>query len=622
MSSGTDISPGLTVVNAILFALFGHSSQPFDWIALYLWIINDFSVSNPVVRSLVFMPFFRFLGDVLNKAIATYFSLVNTYTADFANITQYGLPGILWYTGELYGDMYLPLKASAICGGHRLSRFAIWGAYGLILIGKIAQIIKGYYFAYLIHVEDCLELYTYCLNSLDIYVVYAGMINDCVCSIVLYSHATKLIEFKPKKLLRVIQKNSSFRVIIYTVFKLAVGIYWSFNVCEANISYENCPFYFLRNIITTLDYQLYYLDFLFIQYFGKENKAIRVQPTPVKQPQDQETQPIPDKTLLLVASYLMSTEQSISPALTITNSILWSFFGHFSQSFDWIALYLWTINDFTLSNAVVRSLVLMPAFRLLGDAVWEGIETYDTLYSTKSPFMQSALPSPLWYSGELFGDMYLPLKANAIAGEDRYSYMIIWGAYSLVAAGKVGQVTCRMYLWYKSQFNIPESVLTYYTNTLDIYVMFAGMINDYACSVILYSRAKKLFKIKRREILNTIKTNSSFRIVIYTIFKTVVGIYWALNICDTYYTTCPFYFLRDIIITLDYQMYYLDYFLIQHYGKEKKYKDQPISPEPTDKRNTSEPLLHHSKKKLTTENLLRLERKLAAENQIKSESLE
>ncbi|KAJ3310876.1 hypothetical protein HDV04_004571 [Boothiomyces sp. JEL0838] len=263
----------------------------------------------------------------------------------------------------------------------------------------------------------------------------------------------------------------------------------------------------------------------------------------------------------------------------------------------------------------------MPALRLLGDAVWEGIDTYDQLYNTTSPFMQSALPSPLWYAGELVGDMYLPLKATTIAGEDRYSFFIIWGAYSLLALGKIGQVVGRLYLWYKSQFNNSQDTLTYYTNTLDIYIMFAGMINDYVCSVILYIHAKKLFDIKRKEILKIIRTNSSFRIVVYTLFKTIVGIYWALNICDALYTTCPFYFLRDIIITLDYQMYYFDYFLIQHYGKDKKYKDRPLTVDVTDRRNTSDQLIQkHSKKKLTTENLLRLEKKLAAQTPQKSET--
>ncbi|KAJ3273139.1 hypothetical protein HDV01_004778 [Terramyces sp. JEL0728] len=310
----------------------------------------------------------------------------------------------------------------------------------------------------------------------------------------------------------------------------------------------------------------------------------------------------------------MSNEDSISMGLTIINSILWTLFGHFSQPFDWLALYLWIVNDFMITNPVVRSLVLMPGLRMLGDAIWEGIDTYDNIRNTTSPFMQSALPSPLWYIGELIGDTYLPLKAAAIAGDDRTSYFIIWAGYSLVVVGKVGQIIGRSYLWFRSQYDSSQVPLTYFTNSMDIYIMFAGMVNDYICSVILYTNAKKLFNIKRKEFLKTIQTNSSFRIVIYTIFKTAVGIYWSLNICDAYYTTCPFYFLRDIIITLDYQMYYLDYFLIQHYGKKVDAPVTSSSPKLKKNMDTVQPLANHTKKNLTFEKLMKLEKKLAANN--------
>ncbi|KAJ3273131.1 hypothetical protein HDV01_004770 [Terramyces sp. JEL0728] len=178
----------------------------------------------------------------------------------------------------------------------------------------------------------------------------------------------------------------------------------------------------------------------------------------------------------------MSNEDSISMGLTIINSILWTLFGHFSQPFDWLALYLWIVNDFMITNPVVRSLVLMPGLRMLGDAIWEGIDTYDNIRNTTSPFMQSALPSPLWYIGELIGDTYLPLKAAAIAGDDRTSYFIIWAGYSLVVVGKVGQIIGRSYLWFRSQYDSSQVPLTYFTNSMDIYIMFAGMVNDYICS--------------------------------------------------------------------------------------------------------------------------------------------
>ncbi|KAJ3310878.1 hypothetical protein HDV04_004573 [Boothiomyces sp. JEL0838] len=265
----------------------------------------------------------------------------------------------------------------------------------------------------------------------------------------------------------------------------------------------------------------------------------------------------------------MADIPSIGPALTIINAVLWSLFGHFSQPFDWIALYLWIVNNYQLSNPVVRSLVLMPTFRLLGDAVWEGLDAYDSLHNTTSGFAMIALPSPLWYAGELMGDMYLPLKASTIVGTDKILKMIIWGIYSLIVGGKSVQIVGRYYYWYQSKYDSSQDKVAYFVNTVDIYIMFVGILNDLVCSLILYSRAKGMFNIKRKQILKTIQTNSSFRIVVYTIFKIVIGIYWAMNICDATYVQCPFYFLRDIIITLDYQLYYLDYFLIQYFGKEK-----------------------------------------------------
>ncbi|KAJ3322033.1 hypothetical protein HDV06_003634 [Boothiomyces sp. JEL0866] len=265
----------------------------------------------------------------------------------------------------------------------------------------------------------------------------------------------------------------------------------------------------------------------------------------------------------------MADSKSIGTPLTIINAVLWSLFGHFSQPFDWIALYLWIVNNNQLSNPVVRSLVLMPTFRLLGDAVWEGLDAYDSLHNTTSGFAMIALPSPLWYAGELMGDMYLPLKANAIVSNDTIPKMLVWGIYSLIVGGKISQIIGRYYYWYQSQWDSSQAKVAYFVNTVDIYIMFVGILSDLICSIILYSRAKDMFNIKRKQILKTIQTNSSFRIVVYTIFKVIIGIYWAMNICDATYVDCPFYFLRDIIITLDYQLYYLDYFLIQYFGKDK-----------------------------------------------------
>ncbi|KAJ3273130.1 hypothetical protein HDV01_004769 [Terramyces sp. JEL0728] len=339
----------------------------------------------------------------------------------------------------------------------------------------------------------------------------------------------------------------------------------------------------------------------------------------------------------------MSDSEALNTPLIIANGVLWSLFGHFSQSFDWLAVYLWMVNDFQLTNPIVRALVLMPALRLLGDATWEGIDIYDQIYNTQSVVMKAALPSPLWYAGELMGDTYLPLKATVISGNDRnvkilvwgaYSFLaagkigqdavwegldaydslhnttsgfaqialpsplwyagelmgdmylplkastiasnervsniLIWGVYSLIAGGKISQIIGRCYYWYQSRYDSSQAKVAYFVNTADIYIMFVGILSDLVCSIILYSKAKDMFSIKRKQILKTIQTNSSFRIVVYTIFKVIIGIYWAMNICDATYVDCPFYFLRDIIITLDYQLYYLDYFLIQYFGKEKK----------------------------------------------------
>ncbi|KAJ3322032.1 hypothetical protein HDV06_003633 [Boothiomyces sp. JEL0866] len=270
-------------------------------------------------------------------------------------------------------------------------------------------------------------------------------------------------------------------------------------------------------------------------------------------------------------------DSELSTPLAVTNAVLWSLFGHFSQSFDWLAIYLWVVNDFQISNPIVRALVLMPALRLLGDAAWQGINTYGTIHNIDNPFMKSAFPAPLWYAGELMGDTYLPLKASAIAGNYRTTNILIWGAYSCLAAGKIGQVIGKNYC-------CSQNLLTSISNTLDIYVLFAGILNDVVCSLVLYTKAKEMSKIKPRQILKTIQTNSSFRIIGYTLFKIIIGIYWGLNVCDTNYDVCPFYFLRDIIITLDYQLYYLDYFLIQHYGKDKK----KVTENKVTEKNTSE----------------------------------
>ncbi|KAI8900651.1 hypothetical protein BC833DRAFT_245650 [Globomyces pollinis-pini] len=251
----------------------------------------------------------------------------------------------------------------------------------------------------------------------------------------------------------------------------------------------------------------------------------------------------------------------------IFSSLLWILFGHWSQAFDWLGFYVWVSNDFRCDTGILRSLILMPVFRWVGDAIWKCLTTLEF-----SKLWRAAIPSVFWYSGEIIGDTYLPMIAWGMTQpNEKWKRFIIMFGFSLIATSKI--VNC-IWRYTGASMNVKEAVFYRNLSYLDSVTCFTGVINDLCCSYVIYRKSAKVVlrsRSKRTPLvraLQSIKQSCLVRIAILTVFKTINAIFYISNPCLDIITTCKFSFLREILITVDYQFYYLDYLLTkQHSGK-------------------------------------------------------
>lgn len=257
---------------------------------------------------------------------------------------------------------------------------------------------------------------------------------------------------------------------------------------------------------------------------------------------------------------------------TIASSILWIFFGHYSQAFDWLGIYVWMINDFSCSKAITRSLVFMPLFRWFGDIVNKIL-----LNTNPDDLSSSAIPSPLWYLGEIYGDSYLSLKALSLLQKTErkdlwYSYSIYVtfalqsGIYDLKLGLKIAQVITRL-----TNYGLGTGVVQFYNTVsiLDSCICFVGAINDAVCCFVMYKKSNEMLQFGNgqsqfEKVFVLIKQSSVARTSIMLAFKVLNGLFFVTHLCGAFETTCTYGFLRDFITKIDYQFYYMDYLLIRN----------------------------------------------------------
>ncbi|KAJ3078999.1 hypothetical protein HK102_004092 [Quaeritorhiza haematococci] len=250
------------IVSSLLWVLFGHFSQSFDWLGFYIWSTNDFSIQKPIVRALVMMPFVRFWGDVLYR-------ILNQTTSDFFSSVY---PAILWYTGEIFGDSYLPYKALAMLGGgvtptttprmQRIARWSILISFGLFASSKIAQIIWRFVAFYSLNITEA--QFFKITSYMDGVVCFLGVFADMVSCYVMYKQSSDTLQMRKTGLIKMIKHSSVFRMSLAVGLKLMNGVFLILNPCEAE--QNECYYGFLRSVITTIDYQFYYMDFFFSRY--------------------------------------------------------------------------------------------------------------------------------------------------------------------------------------------------------------------------------------------------------------------------------------------------------------------------------------------------------------------
>ncbi|KAJ3066465.1 hypothetical protein HK102_007650 [Quaeritorhiza haematococci] len=270
-----------TTLSSILWILFAHFSQTFDWLGFYVWATNEFSIRKPLVRALVMMPFIRFWGDVLYRILdqATTGRLKSTY------------PAVFWYIGEIFGDSYLPYKALAMLGvggstpsnSPRMQRFyrvAIISSFSLFAGTKVAQIVYRFVAEYGgLNLSDV--NYFRITSYFDSVVCFLGVFADLVCCAIMYRQSKELSKFRETGLLTTIKNSSVFRLTLAVAFKLMNGVFLILNPCESEA--HVCYYGFLRSVLTTIDYQFYYMDFFFSRYASAKGTTTYVsQSTPMK----------------------------------------------------------------------------------------------------------------------------------------------------------------------------------------------------------------------------------------------------------------------------------------------------------------------------------------------------
>lgn len=122
------------------------------------------------------------------------------------------------------------------------------------------------------------------VSYLDSATCFTGTISDVICCVIIYQKSNRLMKLgatvtgRPGSLLGIVEhikKSSLARVVIMSAVKIVNGAFLVTHPCEMNT--EVCQYGFLRGVITTLDYQLYYMDYLLVEF--QKGRTIMAQDT-------------------------------------------------------------------------------------------------------------------------------------------------------------------------------------------------------------------------------------------------------------------------------------------------------------------------------------------------------
>ncbi|KAI8902677.1 hypothetical protein BC833DRAFT_225814 [Globomyces pollinis-pini] len=153
---------------------------------------------------------------------------------------------------------------------------------------------------------------------------------------------------------------------------------------------------------------------------------------------------------------------------------------------------------------------------------------------------------------------------------ERFNRFIILFGFITISGSKIANICWR---FTGAGLNVHEDV--YYRNMslIDSVTCFTGVINDLCCSYVIYRKSSRVVTEAKKSTpliraLQSIKNSCLVRISILTIFKTINAIFYLSHTCLENIDNCKWSFLREILITVDYQFYYLDYLLTrQHIPK-------------------------------------------------------
>ena len=124
---------------------------------------NGFKLDRANVRCLVYMPLFRWIGDIIHRILDI---------SGQSDLAKSAFPSILWYLGEIWGDFYVPTIVLAILPADvKKQRYLVYFAYSLFAISKVGNCVWRLY-AYFTN-QDKHVLYTY-MAYFDSGAHYAG----------------------------------------------------------------------------------------------------------------------------------------------------------------------------------------------------------------------------------------------------------------------------------------------------------------------------------------------------------------------------------------------------------------------------------------------------------------
>ena len=158
-----------------------------------------------------------------------------------------------------------------------------------------------------------------------------------------------------------------------------------------------------------------------------------------------------------------------------------------------------------------------------------------------------------------------------ISPQDRLSRGAVWAAYSLFAMTKVANCCWRIFSYTR---DMDQDMLYTGMSYLDAIAYWTGALSDVVCCYLLYKRTTEILKMakssqvtKKRGLLNLadlIRKSSLARVVLISTIKVCSGIIMITHLCLKAFEVCPYGFLRGIITTVDYQLYYMDFILTQN----------------------------------------------------------